>query len=115
MSGTQQVLGFGGSIGVSESRRPPRRFRLQGSDTSWAIAFLVPYAAVFALFVIYPVVYGLWMGSNPALYGLLFSDPLYVRTAINTLLFVVVGVNVKMFLAFLLSGFFMNRSWWVRS
>ena len=114
MGGTQQVLGFGGSIGVTESRRPPRRFWLQGSDTSWAIAFLVPYAAVFALFVIYPVLYGLWMGSDPALYGLLFSDPLYVRTAINTLLFVVVGVNVKMFLAFLLSGFFMNRSWWVR-
>jgi multiple sugar transport system permease protein len=55
------------------------------------------------------------MGSNPALYGLLFSDPLYLRTAINTLLFVVIGVNVKMFLAFLLSGFFMKRSWWVRS
>jgi multiple sugar transport system permease protein len=115
MGGTQQVLGFERSIGVSYSRRPPWRFRLQGSDTTWAIAFLVPYAAVFALFVIYPVLYGLWMGSDPALYGLLFSDPLYVTTAINTLLFVVIGVNVKMFLAFLLSGFFMNRSWWVRS
>ena len=39
----------------------------------------------------------------------------YLTTAINTLLFVAIGVNVKMFLAFLLSGFFMSRSWWVRS
>jgi len=115
MSSTQQVLGFGQPMAVSRSRRPPWRLRLQGSDTTWAIAFVVPYVAVFAAFVIYPVVYGLWMGSNPALYGLLFSDPLYLTTAINTLLFVVIGVNVAMFLAFLLSGFFMSRSWWVRS
>ncbi len=115
MSGTQQALGVGRPIGVSQSRRPPWRFGLRGSETTWAIAFLVPYAAVFALFVIYPVVYGLWMGSDPALYRLLFSDPLYVTTAINTLLFIVIGVNVKMFLAFLISGFFMNRSWWVRT
>src|ERR1700722_11935430 len=103
MSGTQQVLGAGRSIGGSYARRPPWRFRLHGSDTTWAFAFLVPYAAVFALFVIHPVLYGLWMGSDPALYGLLFSDPLYVTTAVNTLLFVAIGVNVQMFLAFLLS------------
>ena len=45
---------------------------------------------------------------------MLFSDPRYLTTAFNTLLFVAIGVNVKMFLAFLLSGFFMNRSRWVR-
>jgi multiple sugar transport system permease protein len=55
------------------------------------------------------------MGREPALYGLLFSDPLYLTTAINTLLFVAIGVNVQMFLALLLSGFFMSQSWWVRS
>jgi multiple sugar transport system permease protein len=55
------------------------------------------------------------MGHDPSLYALLFSDPLYLTTAVNTLLFVVIGVNVKMFLAFLLSGFFMSRSWWVRT
>jgi len=115
MSSTQQALGFGQPMAVSPSRRPQWRGHVQGSDTTWAIAFVVPYVAVFAAFVIYPVVYGLWMGSNPALYGLLFSDPLYLTTAVNTLLFVVIGVNVAMFLAFLLSGFFMSRSWWVRS
>ena len=115
MSSTQQVLGYRQPVAASQSRRPPWRVRLQGSDTTWAIAFLVPYVAVFVAFVVYPVVFGLWMGSNPSLYGLLLNDPLYLTTAVNTLLFVAVGVNVKMFLAFLLSGFFMNRSWWVRS
>ncbi len=115
MSGAQHALGFGQPIMVGESRRPPWRVRLQGSDTTWAIAFVIPYVAVFAAFVIYPIVFGLWMGSDPSLYGLLFSDPRYVTTAINTLLFVAIGVNVKMFLAFLLSGFFMSRSWWIRS
>jgi multiple sugar transport system permease protein len=115
MSGSQQALGLGRPMAFSRLRRPPWRYRLHGSDTAWAIAFVVPYVAIFAAFVVYPVAYGLWMGSNPSLYGLLFSDPRYLNTLINTLLFVAIGVNVKMFLAFLLSGFFMSRSWWVRS
>jgi multiple sugar transport system permease protein len=114
MSGTQQALGFGHPLRASQSRRPPWRIRLQGSDTGWAIAFVIPYIAVFLLFIVYPVAYGLWMGHDPALYSLLFGDAVYLTTAMNTLLFVAVGVNVTMFLAFLLSGFFMNRSWWVR-
>jgi multiple sugar transport system permease protein len=112
MSGSQQALGF---LPITRLRRPPWRFRLTGSDTTWAIAFVVPYVAIFAAFVVYPVIYGLWMGSSPSLYRLLFSDPRYLATLFNTLLFVAIGVNVKMFLAFLLSGFFMSRSWWVRA
>jgi len=115
MSSTPQVLTIGRPGAVNQPRRPRWRGRLQGSDTTWAIAFIVPYVAIFLAFVIYPVLFGLWMGSNPSLYNLLFSDPLYLTTAVNTLLFVAIGVNVKMFLAFLLSGFFMSRSWWVRS
>jgi multiple sugar transport system permease protein len=115
MSSTQQALQFGGPLTISQLRRPPRRFSLQGSDNAWAIAFVVPYVAGFAFFVIYPVVYGLWMGSDPTLYGVLFGDPMYLRTAINTLLLVAIGVNVTMFAAFLLSGFFMSRSWWIRT
>ena len=115
MSTTQQAARFGRPMAVGRSWRPRWGLRLHGSDTAWAIAFVIPYVAVFAAFLIYPVLYGLWMGSDPNLYGLLFTDPLYLRTAFNTLAFVVIGVNVKMFLAFLLSGFFMSRSWWVRS
>jgi multiple sugar transport system permease protein len=115
MSSTQQSFACGRPIVESRSRRPPRRVSVQGSDTTWATAFVVPYAAVFLAFVVYPIVYGLWMGHDPALYSLLFGDPVYLTTVMNTLMFVVVGVNVTMFLAFLLSGFFMSRSWWIRS
>jgi multiple sugar transport system permease protein len=115
MGTTQHALPIGRPLETSRSQRPPWRFRLQGSDSIWAIAFIVPYVAVFALFVIYPVAFGLWMGRQPYLYKLLFTDPKYVTTVINTLLFVGIGVNVKMFLAFLLSGFFIIRSWWVRA
>jgi len=115
MSSAQQVLPLEPPAPASRARRPRWHFRLQGSETAWAIAFVVPYAAVFAAFVAYPVVFGLWMGSRPALYTLLFSDPRYIDTLVNTLLFVCIGVNVKMFLAFLISGFFMQRHWWVRA
>jgi multiple sugar transport system permease protein len=115
MSVSRQAVELGRSATVSLLWPKRWRGRLQGSDTAWAIAFVVPYLAIIVAFVIYPVAYGLWMGSDPSLYGLLFSDPRYLTTVTNTLLFVAVGVNVKMFLAFLLSGFFMSRSWWVRS
>jgi len=115
MSSAQQVLPLETPIPAGRARRPCWHFRLQGSDTAWAIAFVVPYAAVFVAFVAYPVVFGLWMGSRPSLYTLLFSDPRYIDTLVNTLLFVCIGVNLKMFLAFLISGFFMQRRWWVRA
>jgi multiple sugar transport system permease protein len=114
MGGAQQVLAIGRPMAVGRSGRPPWRRRRQGPDTIWAIAFIVPYAAVLAAFVIYPVAYGLWLGSNPALYAFLYSDPLYLTTITNTLLFVGIGVNAQMFLAFLLSGFFLRPSLWVR-
>jgi multiple sugar transport system permease protein len=76
---------------------------------------MLPYAAVFLAFVVYPVAYGLSLAGSPSLYAELVSDPLYARTVVNTLLFVALGVNVKMFLALLVSGFFMRRRWWVRA
>jgi len=76
---------------------------------------VAPYAAVFFAFVVYPVVYGLWMGSKPSLYAELIADPLYVSTVVNTVLYVGLGVNLKMFLALLLSGFFMRRRWWIKA
>src|SRR5437899_8422595 len=55
------------------------------------------------------------MASEPSLYRELWANPLYARTVVNTALFVGVGVNVKMFLALLLSGFFMRRRWWIKA
>ena len=55
------------------------------------------------------------MASEPSLYRELLANPLYARTVVNTALFVGVGVNVKMFLALLLSGFFIRPGWWVKA
>jgi len=70
---------------------------------------------VFGAFVVYPVAYGLWMARDPSLYVDLIANPRYAQTLVNTALYVGVGVNVKMFLALLLSGFFMRRRWWIRA
>jgi len=101
---------------VSLPRRRLRAWRggLQGSEFTWAVAFTVPYIALFLAFVAYPVAYGLWLGHKPSLYAELFADPIYQRTVVNTVLYVAIAVNLKMFGALLLSGFFMRRGWWVK-
>jgi len=52
---------------------------LRGSEFTWAVAFVVPYIVVFLAFVVYPVFYGAWMGSNLQLYRDLFADPIYPK------------------------------------
>jgi multiple sugar transport system permease protein len=115
MSSTQQVLATGPTVSVKRPWRAPGHRHLHGSDFAWAIAFVLPYAAVYAAFVVYPFGYALWLAGKPSLYAELVADPLYLSTAVNTLLFVGLGVNVKMFLALLLSGFFMRRRWWIKA
>jgi multiple sugar transport system permease protein len=100
---------------MTQPWRPFWHGGLHGSEFSWAIAFVIPYVAVFVLFVVYPMAFGIWMGGDPGLYAELIQDPSYLNTVINTLLFVGLGVNIKMFLALLLSGFFMSQSRWIRS
>ena len=70
---------------------------------------------VFFAFVIYPVCYGFYLGGQVDLYRQLFADPRYLTAVLNTAIYVGVGVNLKMFLAFLLSGFFMRKRWWIKS
>ena len=115
MSSMQQVLGAGPPVSVIRPPRLPGRRPLRGSDLKWAIAFVLPYAAVFFVFVAYPFGYALWMAHKPSLYAELIADRSYLPTVVNTLLFAGFGVNVKMFLALLLSGFFMRRRWWIRA
>jgi multiple sugar transport system permease protein len=82
--------------------------------TLWGRALLVPYVLVFLVLVLYPVGYGLWLARNPSSYVHLLDDPIFYRTAINTLIFVVVAVNVKMVVAMGLSGFFVQTRWWIK-
>jgi multiple sugar transport system permease protein len=89
--------------------------RLTGSDRLWALAFATPYVIVFLAFVIYPICYGLWLGSDPATYRQLFTDPVYPSALLNTLIYLLVAVNLKLLLALLLSGFFMRKEWWTKA
>ena len=115
MSVTQQTLAVGRGLAATRPARRAWHGGLQGSDYVWAIAFAVPYALVFFAFVLYPICYGLWLGGQPELYSQLFADPRYLTAVLNTVIYVGVGVNLKMLLAFLLSGFFMRKSWWTKS
>src|SRR6516165_7268501 len=115
MSSMQQVLAAGPPVSVNGPRRPRGYRQLRGADFRWAIAFVLPYAAVFVVFVVYPYGYALWIASKPSLYAELVADRSYLPTVVNTLLFVGLGVNIKMFLALLLSGFFMRRRRWIRA
>lgn len=115
MSSTQQVLAVRPAAVNWWRRPPPWHPRLRGSELSWAVAFVVPYAAVLLTFAVYPIAYGLWMASSPSLYTKLFSSDEYWDAVITTVLFVGVGVNIGMFLALLLSGYFMQRRWWIKA
>jgi multiple sugar transport system permease protein len=80
----------------------------------WGIVLLAPYALVFLAFVIYPVCYGLWLARHPSSYVALYNDPIFARAAINTLVFLVIGINFKMLVALFLSGFFIQERSWIR-
>ena len=110
-----ETLADGGAF-VRPRSRMGRMWRggLQGSEYTWAIAFTVPYIVLFLAFVAYPVAFGAWLGHEPHLYEELADDPIFQKTIVNTILYVGIGVNLKMFGALLLSGFFMRRGWWVK-
>ncbi|MBK1787472.1 carbohydrate ABC transporter permease [Prauserella cavernicola] len=77
--------------------------------------FVLPYLAGAAFLIVYPVGYGFWIGRDPLNYLQLFGDPTYWAAAVNTLLFLGVGVNATLLLALVLSGFFALRRWWVKA
>ena len=81
---------------------------------TWGLILLAPYAIVFLAFVLYPVSYGLWLARHPESYVKLFADPIFMRTAVNTIIFLLVAVNLKFVLALWLSGFFVHERTWIR-
>ena len=85
-----------------------------GSYALWGRMLVVPYLLVFLVFVLYPVGYGLYLARHPESYVKLFDDPIFFRTAINTVIFLVVAINVKMLVALVLSGFFIQTRWWIK-
>ena len=81
----------------------------------WGRVLVVPYLIVFLVFVIYPVCYGLWLARDPQSYVKLAADPIFFRTAVNTVVFLLIAINLKMFVALMLSGFFLHSRWWIKA
>ena len=81
----------------------------------WGRALVVPYLLIFLIFVLYPVGYGLWLARHPASYVKLFEDPIFFRTTVNTIIFLVVAINLKMLVALGLSGFFIRTNGWIKA
>jgi len=81
---------------------------------TWGVILIAPYALVFLAFVLYPVTYGLWLARHPESYVRLFADPIFLRTVVNTIFFLVIAVNLKFVLAMWLSGFFVHERSWIK-
>jgi multiple sugar transport system permease protein len=97
---------------ITASRTPAAKKPLS-QWAFWGRMMVLPYVAVFLIFVLFPVGYGLWLARHPASYEKLFEDPIFFRTAINTVIFIVVAINLKMIVALGLSGFFVQKRWWI--
>jgi multiple sugar transport system permease protein len=80
----------------------------------WGIVLIAPYLLVFAAFVVYPVAYGFWLARAPSNYVALYNDPIFARAAVNTLIFLLIGINIKMLIALFLSGFFVQSRSWIK-
>jgi multiple sugar transport system permease protein len=89
-------------------RRPRDRWQF------WGRMLVLPYVLVFLVFVLYPVGYGLWLARHPQSYVHLIADPIFFRTVVNTLVFLIVAINIKMVIAMVLSGFFVQQRWWIK-
>jgi multiple sugar transport system permease protein len=94
--------------------RPAQPRRWLSSWQAWGTILIAPYLLVFLFFVVYPVGYGLWLARHPATYVHLANDPIFFSAVANTLIFLIIGINVKMVIALGLSGFFTHERAWIR-
>src|SRR5256714_12616680 len=81
---------------------------------AWGPILVVPYLWVFLFFVLYPIGYGFWVARRPETYAHLFEDPIFARSVVNTFVVLVVAINLKMLVALLLSGFFIQARTWIK-
>jgi multiple sugar transport system permease protein len=100
------------AIGDSGTARPapPRMSPAQ----AWGLLLIAPYILIFLAFVLYPIGYGLWLARHPHSYEELIEDPIFFRSIVNTLVFLIVGINLKMAIALGLAEFFMQQRPWIR-
>src|SRR2546428_9247939 len=78
---------------ISPAGPPKQRF---SPWKTWGAILLAPYVLVFIVFVLYPVGYGLWLARHPQSYVQLVDDPVFAGSVVNTLIFLIVAINIKM-------------------
>ncbi|HEV8306396.1 MAG TPA: sugar ABC transporter permease [Methylomirabilota bacterium] len=100
--------GINGLVARSAAVFAPRARNLQG------LLFCLPLIFLFIAFVVYPLYFEVTQALDRYTYEVLFADPIYVQTIVNTLTYVGVAVNVKLILALLLSGILQSDSRSVR-
>jgi multiple sugar transport system permease protein len=103
------------AIEQAEPRAPAEDSKFNVSSVQfWGLLLIAPYVLIFLVFVLYPVLYGFWLARAPHSYAELFADPIFLRSVRNTLLFLIIGINLKMIIALFLSGFFIESRAWIR-
>lgn len=85
-----------------------------GKKTILGLAFCSPLILVFLVLVITPMLYEIYLGLDRTIYPAIFSDPIFIQTLWNTVIFVGVAVNIKMILALVVSALFAADHWAVR-
>jgi len=88
---------------------PPRRERWL-KRTLLGLTFCSPLVLIFLVLVITPITYMIYMGLDASIYPAVFSVPVFIQTLWNTVIFVGVAVNVKMFLSLVLSALFSQEN-----
>src|ERR1700693_6300954 len=81
---------------------------------AWGMIMIAPYVLVFLVFVLYPIGYGLWLAPHPESSVQVVDDPIFARSVVNTLVFLIIGINLKMIVALFLSGFFVQARMWIK-
>jgi multiple sugar transport system permease protein len=101
-------------VSIAQDVAPSSRSGRLSAEATWGLIMLLPYIAIFLTFVLYPVGYGLYLGTEIKAYQRIFDDPIFLRTLANTVIFLGLAVNLKLMLALLLSGFFVHERRWIR-
>jgi multiple sugar transport system permease protein len=101
-------------VSLAQNVAPSSRSGRLSAEATWGLIMLLPYIAIFLTFVLYPVGYGLYLGTEVKAYQRIFDDPIFLRTLANTVIFLGLAVNLKLMLALLLSGFFVHERRWIR-
>ena len=72
--------------------------------TYYGLAFSLPFLFIFCAFILYPLLYGFTLAGDLSKYQELMQDNLYSMAIVNTLIYVGLGVNIKMVFSFFFSG-----------